>query len=90
MARTGFLADNVHFCRTRRGMHGEGVVFRHLNLTHLVDDNVDCLTEISTQTQGSAMLFVFPTVYANGRVAQPCRTPPHGIVAISDLGEVGC
>ena len=25
MARTGFLADNVHFCRHRSGMYGKGV-----------------------------------------------------------------
>ena len=90
MARTGFLADNVHFCRARRGMHGEGMVFRHLNLTHCGDDHVERLTDISTQTQGSAVLFHIPTVYASGRVAQPSRTPPHGIITSSGLGEVGC
>ena len=87
VARTGFLADNAHFCRTRRGMHGEGTVFRHLNLTHFSDDHVECLTDINTQTQGSAVLFLIPTLYANGRAVQPCRTPPHGIVTISDLGR---
>ena len=65
MARTGFLADNIHCCRTRsgmRGMHGKGMVFRHFSLTHFLDDHVECLTDISTQTQGSAMLFLIPTV----------------------------
>ena len=57
MARTGFLADNVHCCRSRSGMNGKGVVFRHLNLTHLLDDHVERLMDISTQTQGSAVLF---------------------------------
>ena len=57
MARTGFLADTVHFCRTRRGMHGEGMVFRHLSLTHFLDDHAECLTDINTQTQGSSVLF---------------------------------
>ena len=57
MARTGFLADNVHFCRARSGMHGKGMVFRHLDLTHLLDDRVKCLTDINTQTQGSAIHF---------------------------------
>jgi hypothetical protein len=90
MARTGFLADNVHFCRTRSGMHGKGMVPRHLNLTHFLDDHVECLTDINTQTQGSAVLVRIPTVYASGRVVQPYRTPPHGTVTISDLGEVGC
>ena len=90
MAQTGFLGDNVHFCRTRRGMHGEGMVFIHLNLTHFLDDRVECLTDISTQTQGSAVLLHILPVYAGDRVAQPCRTPPHGTVTISDLGEVGC
>ena len=71
-------------------MHGKGMVFRGLNLTHLLDEHVECLTDISTQTQGSAVLCLIPTVYASGRVVQPCRTPPHGIVTISDLGEVGC
>ena len=56
-ARTGFLAHNVHFCRTRSGVHGKGMVFRHLNLTHFLDDHVECLTDIITQTQVSAMLF---------------------------------
>jgi len=90
MARTGFLADNVHFCRTRSGMHGKGMVFRHLNLTHFLDDHAECFMDISTQTQGSAVLVLIPTVYASGRVDHPNRTPPHGIVTISDLGEVGC
>ena len=57
MARTGFRADHVHFCRTRSGMHGKGMVFRHLNLTHFLDDHVACLTDVNTQTQGSTMLF---------------------------------
>ena len=56
MARTGFLADNVHFCRNRSGMNGKGIVFRHLNLTHFVDDHEECLVDISTQMQGSAVL----------------------------------
>ena len=56
MARTGFLADNVHCCRNRSGMNGKGIVFRHLNLTHCVDDYLECLTDISAQTQGSAVL----------------------------------
>ena len=92
MARTGFLADNVHFRRNRSGMHGKGIVivFRPINLTHFVDDHVECLVDISTQMLGSAVLCLTPTVYACGRVAQPCRTPSHGIVTISDLGEVGC
>ena len=90
MARTGFLADNVHFCRTRRGMHGEGMVFRHLNLTHFLDDHVECLTDISTQTQGSAVLVAYPS--------RVCQWP--GRPTLSDttarnrhnlgLGEVGC
>ena len=60
MAWTGFLADNVHFCRNRSGMNGKGMVFRHLNLTHFLDDHVECLMDISTQTQGSAVLFSDP------------------------------
>jgi len=47
-----------------------------LCLTHFSDEA--CLTDISTQTQGSAVLLQIPPVYAGGRVAQPCRTPPHG------------
>ena len=90
MARTGFLADNVHLCRHRTGMNGKGVVFRHLHLTHFVDDHEECLVDISTQMHGSAVLFLIPTVYACGRVARPCWTPPHGTITISDLGEVGC
>jgi len=70
MARTGFLADNVDFCRTRSGMRGKGMVFRHLNSTHFLDDRVECLTDINTQTQGSAMLLLIPTMYANGRAAR--------------------
>ena len=91
MARTGLLAETSTFCRARSGVHGKGVMLRHLNLTLFVDDHVDCLTDISTQMQGSATLFfLIPTMYASGRVDQPNRTPPHGIVTISDLGEVGC
>ena len=69
MARTGFLADNVHVCRNRSVMHGKGIVFRHLNLTHFLDDHEECFVDISTQMQGSAVLFLIPTVYACGRVA---------------------
>jgi hypothetical protein len=61
-------------------------LFRHLHLTHFVDDHEECLVDISTQMQGSAVLFLIPTVYACGRVARPCWTPPHGIITISDLG----
>ena len=57
MARTCFLADNVHFCGNRSGMNGKGLVFRHLNLTHFVDDHEECLVDINTQMQGSAVLF---------------------------------
>ena len=60
MARTGFLADNAHFCRNCRGMNGKGIVFRHLNLTHFVDDHEECLVDISTQMQGSAVLVSDP------------------------------
>ena len=90
MARTGFLADDIHFCRARSGVHGKGLVFRHIHLTHFVDDRVDCLMDIGAQTQGSATLFLIPTMYASGRVDHPNRTPPHGIVTILDLGKVGC
>ena len=31
MARTGVIADNVHFRRTRSGTHGKGTVFRQVN-----------------------------------------------------------
>ena len=62
MARIGFIAGNVPLIRTRSGMHGKGMVFRHLNLTHFLDDHVECLTDINTQTQGSAMLCLIPTV----------------------------
>ena len=41
MARTGLIADIVHFCRARSGVRGKGVVFRHINLTHLLDDRVE-------------------------------------------------
>ena len=95
-ARTGFLAENVHFCRHRSGMQGKGVVFRHLNLTHFVDDRVECLTDIANQTQGLATLFLIPTMYANGRVDDSNLAyaggtlATHGIETIRDLGEVGC
>ena len=63
----------------------------YVNLTHFLDDRVECLTDISTQTQGSAMLVLLvPTMNASGLVDHPNRTPPHGVVTISDLGEVGC
>ena len=90
MARTGFLADNVHFCRTRSGMHGKGMVFRHFNITHF--SGRSCGVPYGHQHPdarvGSA--FLIPTANFSGRVAQSYRTPPHGIVTISDLGEVGC
>ena len=57
MPRTGFLAEDVHFCRARSGVHGKGVVFRHFNLTHVMDDHVDFLTDICAQTQESATFF---------------------------------
>jgi len=75
VVRTGFLADDI-LGRARRGMHGEGLVFRRLCLAHCLD--AECLTDVRTQTQGSAVLLHIPPVYAGGRVAQPCRTPPHG------------
>ena len=50
MARTGFLADNVHFCRARSGVRGKGVMFRHFNLTLFLNDHAECLTDIITQT----------------------------------------
>ena len=50
--RTGFLADDI-LGRARRGMHGEGLVFRHLCLAHFLD--AECLTDVRTQTQGSAV-----------------------------------
>ena len=34
VARTGFLADYVRCGRARRGMRGEGLVFRHCPLPH--------------------------------------------------------
>ena len=55
----GFLADNAHFCRNRSGMHGKGTVLRHFSLTHCLDDHVECLTDISAQTQGSATFSCF-------------------------------
>ena len=80
MARTGFLADNIHFCRARSGVHGKGVVFRHVNRTDFVDDRVDCLMDIGAQTQGSATVLLILTVYASGQVDQPNWTQPHGTV----------
>ena len=58
MARTGFLADNVHFRRTRSGTHGKGTVCRQVNRAHFLDDHAECLTDISAQMQWSAMLFL--------------------------------
>ena len=76
VVRAGLLADDI-LGRARRRMHGEGLVFRHLCLAHCLD--AECLTDVRTQTQGSAVLLQIPPVYyAGGRVAQPCRTPPHG------------
>ena len=95
-ARTGFLAENVHFCRHCNGMQGKGVLFRHLNLTHFVGDRVEWLTDIANQTQRLATLFLIPTMYASGRVddsnlAYAGNTlATHGIETILDLGEVGC
>ena len=71
MARTGFLADNAHFCRTRSGVHGKGMVFRHFNLTHFLDDHVECLTDINTQTQGSAMRFFSDSNHVRQRSGRP-------------------
>ncbi|MFM7986670.1 MAG: hypothetical protein ACKPKO_45880, partial [Candidatus Fonsibacter sp.] len=73
MAQTGFIADNAHFCRARSGMRGKGVVFVSLILTHFVDDRVDCLTDIRTQTQGSAMLCLIPAMYASGHINRSYR-----------------
>jgi len=58
VVRTGFLADDI-LGRARRGMHGEGLVFRHLCLAHFLD--AECLTDISTQTRGSADAFADPS-----------------------------
>ena len=38
-------------------MNCKGIVFRHLNLTHFVDDHVECLMDINTQTQRVASFF---------------------------------
>ena len=90
MPRTGFIAGSVHCCRARSGMHGKGMVFRHINLTHFVGRS--CGVPYGHQRPDARVgnAFLVPTMYASGRVDQPNRTPPHGIVTISDLGEVGC
>ena len=48
MARPGFLADNIHFCRARSGVHGKA---------QFVDDRGDCLMDIGAQMQVLAALF---------------------------------
>ena len=63
---------------------------RRLNLAHLVVDRVDCLMDNGAEMQGLGTLFLIQTMYASGRVDDPKWTPPHGIVTIFDLGEVGC
>ena len=94
--RTGFLPENIHFCRHRSGVQGKGMVFRRLNLTHFVDDRIDCLTDIATQTQRSAVLFLIPTMYASGRVDDAnvayvrSTLTAHGIEIIQNLFAVGC
>ena len=60
MARTGFIADNVHVCRHRSGVYGKGVLFIYLHLAHCLDDHEECLVDINTQMQGSAVLYSDP------------------------------
>ena len=68
VVRTGFLADDI-LGRARRGMHGEGLVFRHLCLAHFLD--AECLTDVRTQTQGSAVLFADPSRVLCRRPGRP-------------------
>ena len=42
MARTSFFVDSVRCCRARSGVRDKGMVFRHLNPTHFLDDHVEC------------------------------------------------
>ena len=94
--RTGFLPENIHFCRHRSGVQGKGMVFSPSTSPRFVDDRIDCLTDIATQTQKSAVLFLIPTTYASGLVddtnlghVQSTLTA-HGIEIIQNLFEVGC
>ena len=57
LVRTGFLPEDIHFCRHRSGVQGKGMVFRRLNLTHFVDARIECLTEIATRRKGRQCLF---------------------------------
>ena len=94
--RTAFLPENIHFCRHRSGVQGKGTVFIRLNLIHFVDDRSDCLADNATRTQGSAMLFLTSTMYANGLVDDTNSGHVHGTLAkhgieiIQNLFEVGC
>ena len=91
MARTGFLADNVHCCRTRSGMRCKSMVFQ-TSQPHPLSGR-SCGVPYGHQHPDARVGNAFslmPTMYACGRVAHPKRTPPHGIVTIADLGKVGC
>ena len=85
-ARTGVLADNFHYCRTRSGVRGKGTSTSPTFWTIVWS----ALRTSTPRRKGRQCFFLIPTMYANGRVDRPIRTPPHGIMTISDLGEVGC
>ena len=43
---TGFKLENIHFCPTRAGPRGKGVIARKLGITNIVDDHDDALKDV--------------------------------------------
>ena len=43
---TGFKLENIHFCSTRSGPRGKGVIARKLGITHMVDDHDEALKDV--------------------------------------------
>ena len=57
---TGFKTENIHFCSTRSGPRGKGVIAKDLGITHMIDDHDEALKD------------VFQTHPENGTVFPPC------------------
>ena len=54
----GMPVENIHLCRARSGRDGKGRIADHCQLTHFIDDHLECHWSVLEDSEGNAMMDV--------------------------------
>ena len=54
----GMPVENIHLCRDRSGRDGKGRIAERCQLTHFIDDHLECHWSVLEDSEGNAMMDV--------------------------------